>query len=85
MAIELVAIQMQSSRWEVELDLTPIASTGDYVVFYLSHDHPDDESSRVSDIEKDRLCREALVAFLGPDDYIPISPRKGYYDLVFML
>lgn len=57
-------------RWEITLDLTSVAREDDVVVFELTHN-------------RERICKEVRVAFLGPKNYIPIPPLEDYYDSGF--
>ncbi len=57
-------------RWEITLDLTSVAHEGDAVTFQITHN-------------KRKLCKEVRVAFLGPKNYIPISPLEDYYESGF--
>ena len=57
-------------RWELQLDLSSIASEGKEIVFEISHN---DES----------FCKKVLVGFLGPKNYIPVPFREDYYESSF--
>ena len=57
-------------RWKVTLDLTPVATEDSTVIFHLSHNQA-------------RLCKEVKIAFLGPKNYIPISPVEDHYESGF--
>ncbi len=57
-------------RWEVFLDLTPIADEGDTVSFRISH-------------AGSAICRDARVAFTGPKNYVPISSRADSFETSF--
>lgn len=54
-------------RWEITLDLTPLSAENDEIIFHITHDGH-------------TICEEVGVAFLGPKNYIPISPREDYYE-----
>ena len=54
-------------RWEITLDLTPLSTENDKIVFHIAHN---DET----------ICEEVAVTFQGPKNYIPISPRDDYYE-----
>ena len=57
-------------RWKVTLNLSTVASREDSIVFYLTHN-------------KEDLCKEVRVAFLGPANYIPITSSEGRYESSF--
>ena len=60
------------NRWEITLDLTPLTSDNDEIVFHITHN-------------EETICEEVGVAFLGPKNYIPISPREDYYEFGFYI
>lgn len=57
-------------RWEVFLDLTPIADEGNMVSFRISH-------------AGSEICRDVRVAFTGPKNYVPISSRADSFETGF--
>ena len=59
-------------RWEVELDLSAIASKEKTIVFQISHDG-------------DSICKEIRVAFTGPPGYIPVPSLEDHYEFGFFV
>lgn len=57
-------------RWEMELDLTPVATEESKVVFSVTHN-------------RESICKSVRLAFLGPENYIPVPPNEKYYDTGF--
>ena len=57
-------------RWEVFLDLAPIAAEEDLISFRISH-------------AGSEICRDVKVAFIGPKNYVPISSLEDYYESGF--
>lgn len=57
-------------RWKASLDLTPIVDGEDSLTFIFEHN-------------RDRLCKEIRVAFIGPENYISIPSRENYYESAF--
>ena len=57
-------------RWQVFLDLAPVADEGDIVSFRISH------AGSV-------LCKDVRVAFTGPKNYVPISSLEDYFESGF--
>lgn len=62
--------QCDKGRWKVTLDLSTVASGNDFIVFHITHN-------------RESLCKEVRVAFLGPINYIPISSREDHYESSF--
>ena len=54
-------------RWKMELNLTNVVTEGPSMVFKIEHNG-------------DSICHEVRVAFLGPEDYIPVPPLEDYYE-----
>lgn len=57
-------------RWELELDLSSIASAGKEIIFEVNHN---DETA----------CKKVLVGFLGPKNYIPVPAYEDHYESSF--
>lgn len=55
-----------NGRWKVDMDLTSIATEEENVVFHITHN-------------KESICKEVRVAFLGPRNYIPVPPLEDFY------
>lgn len=61
-----------SYRWKVVVDLTPVASEETSVSFRISSG-------------RDTLCQDVKVAFVGPKNYLAISPLDNQYETGFFV
>jgi len=57
-------------RFESELDLSSVASSETNILIEVSHN-------------KESVCQEVRVGFLGPKNYIPVPSREDYYESSF--
>ena len=57
-------------RFEVELDLSAVASTEKNILLEISHN-------------RESICREIRVGFLGPKNYIPVPYNEDHYEFSF--
>ena len=57
-------------RFELELDLSTVASTEENIFLEISHNG-------------ETICKEIRVGFLGPKNYIPVPYREDYYESSF--
>ena len=60
------------TRWKVNLDLSAVAQSDGRVVFKASH-------------ADNTVCIEVRVAFLGPENYIPVPGLEDYYENGFFV
>ncbi|MBC6415850.1 MAG: hypothetical protein GDA46_05610 [Bdellovibrionales bacterium] len=58
------------NTWELELDLTAVASSENDIIIQISH-------------SGERLCRTLKVAFTGPENYIPVPYTEDQYENSF--
>ena len=57
-------------KWKITLNLSSVSTEKNNIIFHITHN-------------KETICKQVRVAFLGPKDYIPISYREDYYESGF--